>query len=60
VQAPQLPLITAEEAGELVVQGILHHQLLVVTDTAVTEMIERHALDREGFLQAQIAYLEDQ
>jgi hypothetical protein len=43
-----------------VVQGILHHQLLVVTDTAVTEMIERHALDREGFLQAQIAYLEDQ
>jgi NAD(P)-dependent dehydrogenase (short-subunit alcohol dehydrogenase family) len=58
VQVPQLPLITADEAGELVVQGILEDQLLVVTDAAVTEMIGRHALDREGFLQAQIAYLE--
>ncbi len=59
VQAPQVPLISADEAGELVVEGILQDRLLVVTDSAVTEMIERHAADREGFLQSQIAYLED-
>jgi NAD(P)-dependent dehydrogenase (short-subunit alcohol dehydrogenase family) len=58
VQVPQLPLITADEAGELVVQGIPEDRLLVVTDAAVTEMIERHAIDREGFLQSQIEYLE--
>jgi NAD(P)-dependent dehydrogenase (short-subunit alcohol dehydrogenase family) len=58
VQPPQVPLITADDAGELVVQGILDGRLLVVTDAAVTDMIERHASDPEAFLQAQIAYLE--
>jgi NAD(P)-dependent dehydrogenase (short-subunit alcohol dehydrogenase family) len=58
VQAPQLPLITAEEAGELVVQGILDNRLLVLTGTEVSDMVDRHALDREGFLRAQIEYLE--
>jgi len=58
VQAPQVPLITAEDAGELVVRGILDDRLLVVTDAAVTEMIERHANDHEAFLQSQIDYLE--
>ena len=59
VQAPQLPLITAEEAGELVLGGILEDRLLVLTGPEAAEMIERHALDREGFLQAQIRYLEE-
>jgi NAD(P)-dependent dehydrogenase (short-subunit alcohol dehydrogenase family) len=58
VQVPQAPLVTAEEAGELVVQGILADQLLVVTDPVVTEMIERHSRDAEGFLRAQIEYVE--
>jgi NAD(P)-dependent dehydrogenase (short-subunit alcohol dehydrogenase family) len=58
IQMPQAPLVSAEDAGELVVQGILDDQLLVVTDAVVTEMIERHATDREGFLRAQIAYVE--
>jgi hypothetical protein len=58
VQAPQLPLITAEEAGELVAQGILDDQLLVLTDPEAHAMVERHALDREGFLGSQIDYLE--
>jgi NAD(P)-dependent dehydrogenase (short-subunit alcohol dehydrogenase family) len=53
VQAPPVPLITAEEAGELVVQGILEDRLLVLSSAEVAEMVERHALDREGFLQAQ-------
>jgi NAD(P)-dependent dehydrogenase (short-subunit alcohol dehydrogenase family) len=58
VQAPQVPLITAAEAGELVVQGIVSDQLLVLSSPEVAPMIERHALDREGFLQSQIAYVE--
>src|SRR4029077_13011996 len=40
VQAPQLPLITAEEAGEFVVQGIIEDQLLVLTDPVAHSMVE--------------------
>jgi len=58
VQAPQLPLITADEAGELVVDGILTDRLLVLAGPEATEMIERHALDREGFLRTQIEHME--
>jgi len=58
VQAPQLPLITAEEAGELVVQGILEDRLLVLSGAEAAEMAERHALDRDTFLQSQITHLE--
>jgi NAD(P)-dependent dehydrogenase (short-subunit alcohol dehydrogenase family) len=58
VQAPQLPLITADEAGELVAQGILHDELLVLTGPEAHAMVERHTLDREGFLRSQIDYLE--
>ena len=58
VQAPQLPLITAEEAAELVVHGILEDRLLVLSGSEVAEMAEGHALDRDRFLQSQIAYLE--
>jgi NAD(P)-dependent dehydrogenase (short-subunit alcohol dehydrogenase family) len=58
VQAPQLPLITAEEAGELVVQGIEEDRLLVLTGTEAADMVERHVLDREEFVCAQIEYLE--
>jgi NAD(P)-dependent dehydrogenase (short-subunit alcohol dehydrogenase family) len=58
LQAPQVPLISADEAGELVVQGILDDQLLVLTDAAAAEMVERHATDREGFVRAQIEYVE--
>jgi NAD(P)-dependent dehydrogenase (short-subunit alcohol dehydrogenase family) len=58
VQAPQFPLITAEEAGELVVRGILDDRLLVLSSTEVAGVVEQHAVDREGYLRAQIAYLE--
>lgn len=59
VQAPQVPIVTAERAGELVVDGIVADRLLVVTDPGVRTMVERHASDPEGFLQSQIAYLEE-
>ena len=59
VQTPQLPLITADVAGELVVQGIVEDRLLVLTGAEAAEMVERHALDREGFLQRQIAYMDE-
>jgi NAD(P)-dependent dehydrogenase (short-subunit alcohol dehydrogenase family) len=58
IQPPQIPLISAEAAGELVVQGILEDRLLVLTDPIAASMVERHALDREEFLQSQIDYLE--
>ena len=58
VQAPQIPLITAEEAGELVVQGILGDQPRILTNPVAGSMMERHARDAEGFLRAQIEYLE--
>jgi NAD(P)-dependent dehydrogenase (short-subunit alcohol dehydrogenase family) len=60
IQVPQVPMISAEDAGELVAQGILDDQLLVLTDPVVDEMIERHATDREGFLRSQIDYVEGQ
>jgi NAD(P)-dependent dehydrogenase (short-subunit alcohol dehydrogenase family) len=58
IQAPQLPLITAEEAAELVVQGILRDELLVLTDAVADEMVQRHAADRAGFLRSQIDHIE--
>ena len=58
IQLPQIPLIRAEDAGELVVQGIIDDQLLVLTDPLADEMVRRHATDREGFLRSQIDDLE--
>jgi NAD(P)-dependent dehydrogenase (short-subunit alcohol dehydrogenase family) len=57
VQPPQIPVIGAEDAAELVVQGILADQLLVLTDPLAGQMVHQHATDREGFLKAQIEYL---
>jgi len=59
VQPPQIPVISAEEAGELVVQGILEDRLLVLTDPTAESMIHDHANDREGFLASQITWLEE-
>jgi NAD(P)-dependent dehydrogenase (short-subunit alcohol dehydrogenase family) len=59
MQPPQVPLVSAEDAAELVVQGILDDRLLVVTDAVVQEMVEQHAHDRDAFLRSQIAYLEE-
>jgi NAD(P)-dependent dehydrogenase (short-subunit alcohol dehydrogenase family) len=59
IQPPQIPIITAEAAGELVVHGIIDDRLLVLTDPIAQRMIERHATDREAFLRAQIEYLEE-
>jgi NAD(P)-dependent dehydrogenase (short-subunit alcohol dehydrogenase family) len=58
VQPPQLPVITAEDAGELVVRGILKDQLLVLTDPLAEAMVHQHATDREAFLASQIQWLE--
>jgi NAD(P)-dependent dehydrogenase (short-subunit alcohol dehydrogenase family) len=58
IQTPQVPIITAEEAAEIVVQGIIDDRLLVLTDPIAQAMVERHATDRDGFLREQIEYLE--
>ncbi len=57
VQSPQIPIISADDAGELVVQGILDDRLLVLTDPLAESMIHQHATDREAFLASQIQRL---
>ena len=57
VQSPQIPVITAEDAGELVVRGILEDRILVLTDPVAESMVLHHALDREAFLASQIEML---
>ncbi|MHB1582779.1 MAG: SDR family NAD(P)-dependent oxidoreductase [Acidimicrobiales bacterium] len=58
VQPPQVPVISADEAGELVVDGILHDRLLVLTDPSVTAMARRHVADPDAFVARQIRHLE--
>jgi NAD(P)-dependent dehydrogenase (short-subunit alcohol dehydrogenase family) len=58
VQAPQIPIITAEEAARLVVEGIVDDRLLVLSHPEADAMAERHVRDLEGFVLSQIDYLE--
>jgi NAD(P)-dependent dehydrogenase (short-subunit alcohol dehydrogenase family) len=57
VQAPQVPIISAEEAARLVVEGIVEDRLLILSHPGAAAMAERHARDLEGFVQSQIEYL---
>jgi NAD(P)-dependent dehydrogenase (short-subunit alcohol dehydrogenase family) len=59
VQSPQLAVISAEDAAELLVQGILGNKLVVLTDPLAESMIQRHAADRDAFLTSQIRYLDE-
>ena len=58
VQPPQIPVISAEDAGELVVQGILDDRLLVLTDPLAESMIHQHAADPEAYFASQIERLD--
>ena len=58
VQTLQLGVISAEDAGELVVQGILEDKLLVLTDPLAETWVQHHAADRDEFLTLQIQHLE--
>jgi NAD(P)-dependent dehydrogenase (short-subunit alcohol dehydrogenase family) len=58
VQAPQVPIISAEEASRLVVEGIVEDRLLILSHPEAAAMAERHVRDLEGFVQTQIEYLE--
>jgi NAD(P)-dependent dehydrogenase (short-subunit alcohol dehydrogenase family) len=57
IQPPQIPVISAEDAGELVLEGILEDRLLVLTDARAESMVHQHATDREAFLESQIQWL---
>ncbi len=59
VQPPQIPVISAEDAGELVVQGILDDRLLVLTDPIAASLVHEHAADRDAFVASQIKFLEE-
>jgi NAD(P)-dependent dehydrogenase (short-subunit alcohol dehydrogenase family) len=55
LQAPPVPVISAEQAGELVVKGILDRQLLIHTHPVIQELMAAHGADRQSFLQARLA-----
>jgi NAD(P)-dependent dehydrogenase (short-subunit alcohol dehydrogenase family) len=59
IRTPPVPLITAEQAAELVVDGILQDRLFVTSHPAVQSLVVRHASDRDEFVRSQIAYLEE-
>jgi NAD(P)-dependent dehydrogenase (short-subunit alcohol dehydrogenase family) len=54
VQAPPVPVITAEQAGELVVQGILDGRFLILTHPAAQELVDAHGTDRQAFLRTRL------
>jgi NAD(P)-dependent dehydrogenase (short-subunit alcohol dehydrogenase family) len=55
LQAPPVPVISAEQAGELVVTGILDNRLLIHTHPVIQELMAAHGADRQSFLQARLA-----
>jgi NAD(P)-dependent dehydrogenase (short-subunit alcohol dehydrogenase family) len=58
MQTPMLPIVTAEELAERVVDGILADQLLILSHPAAAELLREHCADRQGFLDRQIRLLE--
>lgn len=54
MQARQVPVISAEEAGELVVQGILDDELLILTHPVAADLVRQHGADRQAFLEHQL------
>jgi NAD(P)-dependent dehydrogenase (short-subunit alcohol dehydrogenase family) len=58
VQAPPVPVITAEQAGELVVQGILDRRFLILTHPDAQELVDAHGADRQAFLRARMAAMQ--
>jgi NAD(P)-dependent dehydrogenase (short-subunit alcohol dehydrogenase family) len=55
LQSPPVPVIAAEQAGELVVQGILDGQFLILTHPAAQDLVTAHGTNRDAFLRAQLA-----
>jgi len=53
-QAPQIPVVTAEEMGELVVEGILADELLIMSHPVARDLLREHDADRRGFLKRQV------
>jgi NAD(P)-dependent dehydrogenase (short-subunit alcohol dehydrogenase family) len=52
VQVPPVPVITADQAGELVLQGILDGQFLILTHPIAQDLVTAHGTDRQAFLRA--------
>jgi len=56
LQVPPVPVvITAEQAGDLVVEGILDGQLLILTHPVAQDLVTAHGTDRQAFLRARLA-----
>jgi len=54
VQAPQIPVVTAEEVAELVVEGILADRLLILSHPVEGDLLREHGADRQAFLERQL------
>jgi NAD(P)-dependent dehydrogenase (short-subunit alcohol dehydrogenase family) len=54
VQAPQVPVVTAEEVAELVVEGILANRLLILSHPVEGDLVREHGADRQAFVERQL------
>jgi NAD(P)-dependent dehydrogenase (short-subunit alcohol dehydrogenase family) len=54
MQVPQIPTVSAEEVGELVVEGILADRLMILSHPAAGDFLRDHDADRQVFLEDQI------
>jgi NAD(P)-dependent dehydrogenase (short-subunit alcohol dehydrogenase family) len=54
VQAPRIPIATAEEVGERVVEGILANRFLIVSHDDVYDFNREHGADVDAFLKQQL------
>jgi NAD(P)-dependent dehydrogenase (short-subunit alcohol dehydrogenase family) len=53
-RARQIPLVTAEEMGDIVVEGILAGELLIMSHPVARELLREHDADRRAFLEHQV------
>lgn len=59
VKSPDLPIMDADEVGDLVVQAVRDERFLLVPHgEAVHETLVRKATDPEGFMAAQVAWIQ--
>jgi hypothetical protein len=54
VQPPQIPIVSAEEMAEMVVEGILTDQLLILSHPVAGDLLREHGADRQAFLERQL------
>ena len=54
VQAPRVPVVTADEFGELVVEGILADRFLILSHPDAADLVRQHGADFDAFIEQQL------